>query len=116
MLGSSLTTSESHADPQGMSAAYAMSLSPDKFDVTVFDKEKEAGGMATSVRLRARSIPRVLRVSRFPSMQTDMVQATSTTVFRVVHPSCKSVSSSRQVDHSPFSYNTIRMFEILGFK
>jgi hypothetical protein len=26
-----------------------MSLSPDKFDVTVFDKAGEAGGMATSV-------------------------------------------------------------------
>lgn len=26
-----------------------MSLDPEKFEVTVFDKEKEAGGMATSV-------------------------------------------------------------------
>lgn len=32
-----------------MSAAYAMSLDPEKFEVTVFDKEEEAGGMATSV-------------------------------------------------------------------
>jgi hypothetical protein len=36
-----------------MSAAYAMSLSPDKFDVTVFDKAGEAGGMATSVSIEA---------------------------------------------------------------
>jgi hypothetical protein len=28
-----------------------MSLSPDKFDVTVFDKAGEAGGMATSVSI-----------------------------------------------------------------
>lgn len=34
-----------------MSAAYAMSLDPEKFEVTVFDKEEEAGGMATSVGL-----------------------------------------------------------------
>ena len=32
-----------------MSAAYAMSLQPEHFEVTVLDKEKEAGGMATSV-------------------------------------------------------------------
>ena len=32
-----------------MSAAYALSQQPDKFEVTVFDKENDAGGMATSV-------------------------------------------------------------------
>jgi protoporphyrinogen oxidase len=32
-----------------MSAAYALSLHTDEFEVAVFDKECEAGGMATSV-------------------------------------------------------------------
>ena len=32
-----------------MSAAYALSRHPDRFEVTVFDKEAVAGGMATSI-------------------------------------------------------------------
>lgn len=37
------------AGASGMSAAYALSKHPDKFKVTVFDKQPVAGGMATSV-------------------------------------------------------------------
>ncbi|OJT10958.1 hypothetical protein TRAPUB_12520 [Trametes pubescens] len=37
------------AGASGMSAAYALSKHPDKFKVTVFDKQPLAGGMATSV-------------------------------------------------------------------
>ncbi|KAI0674921.1 FAD/NAD-P-binding domain-containing protein [Trametes maxima] len=37
------------AGAAGMSAAYALSRHPDKFEVTVFDKQPVAGGMATSV-------------------------------------------------------------------
>ena len=36
-----------------MSAAYALSKHPDRFEVTVFDKEDAAGGMATSVDVDA---------------------------------------------------------------
>lgn len=35
----------------GMSAAYALSRHPDKFEVTVFDKEPQPGGMATSIEI-----------------------------------------------------------------
>ncbi|GJE95068.1 FAD/NAD(P)-binding domain-containing protein [Phanerochaete sordida] len=41
------------AGASGMSAAYALSRHPDKFDVTVYDKEAVAGGMATSVSIDA---------------------------------------------------------------
>lgn len=41
------------AGASGMSAAYALSLHPDRYDVTVFDKEGVAGGMATSIRIDA---------------------------------------------------------------
>ncbi|KAL0959703.1 hypothetical protein HGRIS_011398 [Hohenbuehelia grisea] len=37
----------------GMSAAYAMSLCPDKFDVTLFERSSSAGGMATSTPIDA---------------------------------------------------------------
>ena len=37
------------AGAAGMSAAYALSRHPDRFEVTVFDKADVAGGMATSV-------------------------------------------------------------------
>lgn len=37
------------AGASGMSAAYALSRHPDKFNVTVFDKQPVAGGMATSI-------------------------------------------------------------------
>ncbi|EJF65173.1 FAD/NAD(P)-binding domain-containing protein [Dichomitus squalens LYAD-421 SS1] len=37
------------AGASGMSAAYAFSKHPDKFTVTVFDKQSVAGGMATSI-------------------------------------------------------------------
>ncbi|KAH9942253.1 FAD/NAD-P-binding domain-containing protein [Epithele typhae] len=37
------------AGASGMSAAYALSKHPDRFEVTVFDKESVAGGMATSL-------------------------------------------------------------------
>ncbi|KAH9859028.1 FAD/NAD-P-binding domain-containing protein [Lenzites betulinus] len=37
------------AGSAGMSAAYALSKHPDKFSVTVFDKQPVAGGMATSI-------------------------------------------------------------------
>ncbi|QRW09753.1 hypothetical protein RhiLY_08752 [Ceratobasidium sp. AG-Ba] len=37
------------AGASGMSCAYALSRHPDKYEVTVFDKESEAGGMATSI-------------------------------------------------------------------
>lgn len=37
----------------GMSAAYAFSLSPDKFDVKVYDKAPSVGGSATSYQLPA---------------------------------------------------------------
>ncbi|KAG8695444.1 hypothetical protein FRC08_007830, partial [Ceratobasidium sp. 394] len=37
------------AGASGMSCAYALSRHPDKYELTVFDKELEAGGMATSI-------------------------------------------------------------------
>ncbi|PIL34256.1 hypothetical protein GSI_03967 [Ganoderma sinense ZZ0214-1] len=37
------------AGASGMAAAYALSKHPDKFIVTVFDKELVLGGMATSI-------------------------------------------------------------------
>ncbi|KAJ3554515.1 hypothetical protein NM688_g3070 [Phlebia brevispora] len=37
------------AGASGMSAAYALSLHPDRYEVTVYDKEPVAGGMATSI-------------------------------------------------------------------
>ena len=39
------------AGAAGMSAAYAMSLSPDEFEVEVFERSEVCGGMATSVEL-----------------------------------------------------------------
>lgn len=33
----------------GMSAAYALSKHPNQFEVVVFDKEPQPGGMATSI-------------------------------------------------------------------
>ena len=41
------------AGASGMSAAYALSQHPDRYDVTVYDKESVAGGMATSIALDA---------------------------------------------------------------
>ncbi|KAH9941001.1 FAD/NAD-P-binding domain-containing protein [Amylocystis lapponica] len=41
------------AGASGMSAAYALSLHPDRFQVTVYDKESVAGGMATSIDVDA---------------------------------------------------------------
>ena len=37
------------AGAAGMSAVYALSRHPDRFEVTIFDKADVAGGMATSV-------------------------------------------------------------------
>ncbi|KAK1926729.1 FAD/NAD(P)-binding domain-containing protein [Papiliotrema laurentii] len=73
------------AGASGMSAAYSMSLDPEKFEVTVFDKEKEAGGMATSIKIDAEKYG--------AGYINDGVQGCS-----------------------PQFYNTIRMFDILGFK
>lgn len=42
------------AGASGMSAAYALSRHPDKYQVTVFDKESVAGGMATSISIDAK--------------------------------------------------------------
>jgi predicted NAD/FAD-binding protein len=39
------------AGSAGMAAAYALSRHPDRFHVTVFDKQKDAGGMATSISI-----------------------------------------------------------------
>ncbi|RPD63984.1 FAD/NAD-P-binding domain-containing protein [Lentinus tigrinus ALCF2SS1-6] len=41
------------AGASGMSAAYALSRHPDKFQVTVFDKQTVSGGMATSIDIDA---------------------------------------------------------------
>ncbi|CAE6352340.1 unnamed protein product [Rhizoctonia solani] len=41
------------AGAAGMSCAYALSRHPDKYEVTVFDKQSEAGGMATSISIDA---------------------------------------------------------------
>ena len=41
------------AGASGMAAAYALSRHPDRFAVTVFDKEGVAGGVATSLALDA---------------------------------------------------------------
>ncbi|TFK97429.1 FAD/NAD(P)-binding domain-containing protein [Pterulicium gracile] len=41
------------AGASGMSAAYALSLSPEKFKVTVIDTQSQAGGMATSYPIDA---------------------------------------------------------------
>ena len=41
------------AGASGMSAAYALSRHPDKYEVTVYDKESVAGGMATSISIDA---------------------------------------------------------------
>lgn len=37
------------AGASGTSCAFALSRHPDKYDVTVFDKEAAVGGMATSI-------------------------------------------------------------------
>jgi protoporphyrinogen oxidase len=39
------------AGAAGMAAAYALSRQPDRFAVTVFDKEDHPGGMATSIEI-----------------------------------------------------------------
>jgi protoporphyrinogen oxidase len=39
------------AGAAGMSCAYALSKHPEKYEVTVFDKKSEAGGMATSISI-----------------------------------------------------------------
>ena len=41
------------AGASGMSAAYALSQHPQKYEVTVYDKENVAGGMATSIPIDA---------------------------------------------------------------
>lgn len=41
------------AGASGMSAAYAFSRHPDKFQVTVFDRQTVSGGMATSIDIDA---------------------------------------------------------------
>ncbi|KAG8703531.1 hypothetical protein FRC09_004106 [Ceratobasidium sp. 395] len=41
------------AGASGMSCAYALSRHPDKYEVTIFDKAPEAGGMATSIPIDA---------------------------------------------------------------
>lgn len=71
----------------GMSAAYSMSLKPDLFDVTLYDKQKSIGGSATSYQLPADG--------RFgASYINDGVQGAS-----------------------PVFFNTLKMFEgVLGFR
>jgi protoporphyrinogen oxidase len=39
------------AGAAGMSAAYALSLKPDLFDVTLFERSTYTGGMATSTEI-----------------------------------------------------------------
>ncbi|CAE6418938.1 unnamed protein product [Rhizoctonia solani] len=41
------------AGASGMSCAYALGKHPDKYEVTIFDKQSEAGGMATSIPIDA---------------------------------------------------------------
>ncbi|CAE6532278.1 unnamed protein product [Rhizoctonia solani] len=41
------------AGASGMSCAYALSKHPDKYAITIFDKQSEAGGMATSIPIDA---------------------------------------------------------------
>lgn len=41
------------AGASGMAAAYALSRHPDRFQVTVYDKQNVAGGMATSLEIDA---------------------------------------------------------------
>ena len=41
------------AGSAGMSAAYALSQHPDKYAVTVYEKEDVTGGMATSIEINA---------------------------------------------------------------
>lgn len=41
------------AGSAGMSAAYALSLSPDRFQVTLFERSTYTGGMATSTEIDA---------------------------------------------------------------
>ncbi|CAE6460581.1 unnamed protein product [Rhizoctonia solani] len=41
------------AGASGMSCAYALGKHPDKYQVTIFDKQPEAGGMATSIPIDA---------------------------------------------------------------
>jgi predicted NAD/FAD-binding protein len=71
----------------GMSAAYAFSLSPDKFDVCVYDKAPSVGGSATSYQLPD-------TVDFGAQYINDGVQGAS-----------------------PVFFNTFKMFEeVLGFK
>lgn len=39
------------AGAAGMSAAWALSLSPDEFEVTLFERSPHTGGMATSTEI-----------------------------------------------------------------
>lgn len=41
------------AGASGMSAAYALSQHPERYQVTVYDKQDVAGGMATSIDIDA---------------------------------------------------------------
>ena len=75
----------------GMSAAYAFSLAPDKFDVRVYDRAPSVGGSATSYQLPTSPSS----ASKFGAQYiNDGVQGAS-----------------------PVFFNTLRMFEhVLGFK
>ena len=75
----------------GMSAAYAFSLAPDKFDVRVYDRAPSVGGSATSYQLPTSPSSE----SKFGAQYiNDGVQGAS-----------------------PVFFNTLRMFEqVLGFR
>lgn len=98
-----------------------MSLSPDEFDVTVFDKEGEAGGMATSVSQvhNAASLDVQAEYIRFLSMRASTEPDTSMMESRVAPLNCESggrAGLKLETTADDKSYNTIKMFEILGFK
>ncbi|GAB00056.1 uncharacterized protein L969DRAFT_90947 [Mixia osmundae IAM 14324] len=86
------------AGASGMSTAYALSLSPQKFDVTVYEMSSNAGGMATSYDL-----------SKSMSGKSADAHAQATEKYGSDY-----INDGVQ-GASPQFYNTFKMFNTLGF-
>lgn len=97
------------AGSAGMSAAYALSLSPELFDVTLCERSTHTGGMATSTEINAEKYG--------AAYINDGVQGT----FQLL---CSWRRSSRSpwpgltsgAGASPVFYNVFKLFELLGFE
>lgn len=86
-----------------MSAAWALSLSPEEFEVTLFERSSYTGGMATSTDIDPRYGASYIN----DGVQGELEQA--------LRGKSAIADLSTYTGASPVFYNTFKLFEELGF-